>query len=165
MLAPVQQRDPYEQISPKMLVWVHQLDLYGQRFYNHTIQVSRLAAQVPREKSHLRQKRHPPAPKRGGTCIGDCANRSDWKNHLGTGLAIVRRKGYLCKVESLIESMLQKEFVISAVVHGGVFVLFMLVGNWIWHWGMNWFSFLVAGVIYGVVSAGMDRLLEKYKKE
>ena len=60
--------------------------------------------------------------------------------------------------------MLQKEFVVSALVHGCVFVLFMLLGNWIWHWGMNWVSFLVAGVIYGVVSAGMDRLLKKYRK-
>ena len=81
------------------------------------------------------------------------------------GLAIVRRKGYLCKVESLIESMLQKEFVVSALVHGCVFVLFMLLGNRIWHWGMNWLSFLVAGVIYGVVSAGLNRLLEKHKKD
>ena len=77
----------------------------------------------------------------------------------------MRWKSYLCKVESLIDSMLQKEFVVSALVHGCVFVLFMLLGNWIWHWGMNWVSFLVAGIIYGVVSAGMDRLLEKYRKK
>ena len=79
-----------------MLVWVHQLDLYGQRFYNHIIQVSRLAAQVwkkgvdlrhgraqkpdlrrrsqgknhtcARKDTHLRQKRHPPAPEKTPTC-------------------------------------------------------------------------------------------------
>ncbi len=27
------------------------------------------------------------------------------------------------------------QFIISALVHGVVFALFMLVGNWIWHWG------------------------------
>ena len=60
---------------------------------------------------------------------------------------------------------MKKGFVVSAIVHGGVFVLFMLVGNWIWHWGMNWVSFLVMGVLYGVVMAGMDWLLDKYKKK
>ena len=55
---------------------------------------------------------------------------------------------------------MKNEFVVSALVHGCMFVLFMLLGNWIWHWGMSWISFLVAGVIYGVVSAGMNRLLE-----
>jgi hypothetical protein len=60
---------------------------------------------------------------------------------------------------------MKKEFVVPAIVHGCVFVLFMLLGNWIWHWGMSWVSFLVAGVIYGVVAACMDRLLDKYKKK
>ena len=60
---------------------------------------------------------------------------------------------------------MKKEFVVSAIVHGVVFVLFMLLGNWIWHWGMSWVSFLVAGVIYGVVAAFMDLVLEKYKKK
>ena len=60
---------------------------------------------------------------------------------------------------------MKNEFVVSALVHGCMFVLFMLLGNWIWHWGMSWISFLVAGVIYGVVSAGMNRLLEKCKKK
>ena len=59
---------------------------------------------------------------------------------------------------------MKKEFAVSAIVHGCVFVLFMLAGNWIWHWGMSWVSFLVAGIIYGVVTAGMDRLLEKCRK-
>ena len=60
---------------------------------------------------------------------------------------------------------MKKEFAVSAIVHGCVFVLFMLVGNWIWHWGMSWVSFLVAGIIYGVVTAFMDRLLEKRKNQ
>ena len=60
---------------------------------------------------------------------------------------------------------MKKEFVVSSLVHGVVFVLFMLLGNWIWHWGMSWVSFLVAGVIYGVVAAFMDLVLEKYKKK
>jgi len=60
---------------------------------------------------------------------------------------------------------MKKEFLVSAVVHGCVFVLFMLVGNWIWHWGMGWVSFLVMGVLYGVVMACLDRLLEKYRKK
>lgn len=60
---------------------------------------------------------------------------------------------------------MKKKVVVSAVVHGCVFVLFMLVGNWIWHWGMNWVSFLVMGVLYGVVMACLDRLLEKYRKK
>ena len=58
-----------------------------------------------------------------------------------------------------------KEFAVSAVVHGAVFVLFMLVGNWIFHWGMSWVSCLIAGVLYGVVSAGLDRFLEKRKEK
>ena len=60
---------------------------------------------------------------------------------------------------------MKKEFAVSAIVHGCVFVLFMLVGNWIWHWGMSWVSFLVAGIIYGVVTAFMDRLLGKRKNQ
>ena len=60
---------------------------------------------------------------------------------------------------------MKKEFAVSAIVHGCVFMLFMLVGNWIWHWGMSWVSFLVAGIIYGVVTAFMDRLLEKRKNQ
>ena len=60
---------------------------------------------------------------------------------------------------------MKKKVVVSAVVHGCVFVLFMLVGNWIWHLGMNWVSFLVMGVLYGVVMACLDRLLEKYRKK
>ena len=60
--------------------------------------------------------------------------------------------------------IMKKEFAVSALVHGCVFVLFMLLGNWIWHWGMSWVSFLVAGIIYGVVTACMDQILEKRKK-
>ena len=52
---------------------------------------------------------------------------------------------------------------VSAVVHGCVFALFMLVGNWIWHWGMGWAFFLIAGILYGVVMAWLDGLLEKRK--
>ena len=58
-----------------------------------------------------------------------------------------------------------KEFAVSAVVHGVVFVLFMLVGNWFFHWGMSWVSFLVAGVLYGILSALLDRFLEKRKQK
>lgn len=58
-----------------------------------------------------------------------------------------------------------KEFAVSAVVHGAVFVLFMLVGNWFFHWGMSWVSFLVAGVLYGILSALLDRVLEKRKQK
>ena len=58
-----------------------------------------------------------------------------------------------------------KEFFVSAVVHGCVFALFMLVGNWIWHWGMGWAFFLIAGILYGVVMAWLDGLLEKRKKK
>ena len=65
----------------------------------------------------------------------------------------------------IMNHIMNKEFAVSALVHGCVFVLFMLVGNWIWHWGMSWVSFLVAGIIYGVVTACMDQILEKRKKK
>ena len=58
-----------------------------------------------------------------------------------------------------------KEFVVSALVHGVVFALFMLAGNWIWHWGMGWAAFVVSGLLFGVVMAGLDRFLEKRKKK
>ena len=58
---------------------------------------------------------------------------------------------------------MNKEFAVSALVHGVVFALFMGVGNWIWHWGMGWAYFVVAGMLYGVVMAGLDRFLEKRK--
>jgi len=50
-------------------------------------------------------------------------------------------------------------------VHGVVFALFMLVGNWIWHWGMGWVSFVIEGLLYGVVMAWLDRFLEKRKNK
>ena len=56
-----------------------------------------------------------------------------------------------------------KAYFVSALVHAVVFVLFMLVGNWICHWGMSRVSFLVGGVLYGLVMAWMDRFLEKRK--
>ncbi len=77
-------------------------------------------------------------------------------------------KTYLCDADYLKYNNLQdmnKEFAVSAVVHGAVFVLFMLVGNWIFHWGMSWVSYLVAGVLYGLVSACLDRFLEKRKQD
>lgn len=60
---------------------------------------------------------------------------------------------------------MNKGLAVSALVHGAVFVLFMLVGNWIFHWSMNWVSFLVAGLLYGVVMAWLDRFLEKRKEK
>ena len=75
---------------------------------------------------------------------------------------------YLCDADRLNENYLQdmsKEFIVSAVVHGVVFALFMAAGSWIWHWGMNWLALVVAGVLYGVMSAALDRFLEKRKKE
>ena len=77
-------------------------------------------------------------------------------------------KTYLCNADHLNVNKLQvliKEFAVSAVVHGVVFVLFMIVGNWIFHWGMSWVSYLVGGVLYGVVSAALDRFLEKRKQK
>ena len=58
---------------------------------------------------------------------------------------------------------MNKEFAISAVVHGVVFALFMAGGSWIWHWGMSWVALVIAGVLYGVMSAALDRYLEKRK--
>jgi len=60
---------------------------------------------------------------------------------------------------------MNKQFIISALVHGVVFALFMGVGNWIGHWGMGWVSFVIAGLLYGVVMAWLDRFLEKRKKQ
>ena len=60
---------------------------------------------------------------------------------------------------------MNKAYLVSALVHAVVFVLFMLVGNWICHWGMSWVSFLVGGVLYGLVMAWMDRFLEKRKNK
>ena len=59
---------------------------------------------------------------------------------------------------------MNKQFIISALVHGVVFALFMGVGNWIGHLGMGWASFVIAGLLYGVVMAWLDRFLEKRKK-
>ena len=60
---------------------------------------------------------------------------------------------------------MDKELAVSAVVHGVVFALFMLLGNWIWQWGMGWAFFVIAGLLYGVVMAWLDRFLEKRKKQ
>ena len=60
---------------------------------------------------------------------------------------------------------MSKEFIVSAVVHGVVFALFMAAGSCIWNWGMNWIALVVAGVLYGVMSAALDRFLEKRKKK
>ena len=60
---------------------------------------------------------------------------------------------------------MNKEYLVSALVHAVVFVLFMLVGNWICHWGMSWVSFGVGGVLYGLLMAWMDRFLEKRKNK
>lgn len=60
---------------------------------------------------------------------------------------------------------MNKEYLVSALVHAVVFVLFMLVGNWIFHWGMSWVSFGVGGVLYGLLMAWMDRFLEKRKNK
>ena len=60
---------------------------------------------------------------------------------------------------------MNREYVISALVHGVVFALFMLVGNWIWHWGMGWAYFVVAGLLYGVLMAGLDRFLDNRKNK
>lgn len=81
------------------------------------------------------------------------------------------RNAYICKCGpqmgcmQLVMNRINKEYVVSALVHGAVFVLFMMVGNWICHWGMSWVSFLVSGVLYGVVMAWLDRFLEKRKKK
>ena len=81
------------------------------------------------------------------------------------------RNAYICKCGpqmgcmQLVMNRINKEYVVSALVHGAVFVLFMLVGNWICHWGMSWVSFLVSGVLYGVVMAWLDRFLEKRIKK
>ena len=58
---------------------------------------------------------------------------------------------------------MNKEFAVSALVHGCVFVLFMLAGNRIWHWGMGWAFFPITGLLYGVVMAWLDGFLEKRK--
>ena len=60
---------------------------------------------------------------------------------------------------------MKKAFLVSAVVHGCVFALFMLAGNLIWHWGMGWAFFLISGILYGVVMAWLDRFLEKKKEK
>ena len=67
--------------------------------------------------------------------------------------------------ENYLQDMKNKGFIVSAVVHGVVFALFMAAGSWIWHWGMNWLALVVAGVLYGVMSAALDRFLEKRKKK
>ena len=58
---------------------------------------------------------------------------------------------------------MNKEYLVSALLHAVVFVLFMLLGNWILHMGMNWVAILVGGLLYGFLMAWMDRLLEKRK--
>ena len=84
------------------------------------------------------------------------------------GVANVVGKAYLCDADRLNENYLQdmsKGFIVSAVVHGVVFALFMAVGSWIWHWGMSWIALVIAGVLYGLMSAALDRFLEKRKKK
>jgi hypothetical protein len=102
-----------------------------------------------KDSVHLRQKLGIPAPGMTG-----------W-------VANVVGKKYLCDADRLNNNHLQdmnKEFAVSAVVHGIVFALFMAVGSWIWHWGTSWVALVIAGVLYGVMSAALDRLLEKRKK-
>ena len=56
---------------------------------------------------------------------------------------------------------MNKEYLVSALLHIAVFVVFMLVGNWIFHFGMNWVAILIGGVLYGFLMAWLDRVLEK----
>ena len=60
---------------------------------------------------------------------------------------------------------MNKVYLVSALLHAVVFVLFMLVGNWIFHMGMNWVAILVGGLLYGFLMAWMDRFLEKRKNK
>ena len=60
---------------------------------------------------------------------------------------------------------MNKEYLVSALLHTAVFVVLMLVGNWIFRWEMNWAAILVGGVLYGFVMAWLDRLLEKRKQK
>ena len=60
---------------------------------------------------------------------------------------------------------MNKEYLVSALLHAVVFVLFMLLGNWILHMGMNWVAILVGGLLYGFLMAWMDRFLEKRKNK
>ena len=60
---------------------------------------------------------------------------------------------------------MNKEYLVSALLHAVVFVLFMLLGNWILHMGMNWLAILVGGLLYGFLMAWMDRFLEKRKNK
>ena len=61
--------------------------------------------------------------------------------------------------------IMKKEYLVSALLHTAVFVVFMLVWNWILHLGMSWVSFLVGGLLYGLLMALMDRFLEKRKNK
>ena len=66
-----------------------------------------------------------------GYTFSDLPARTDFSR-----VANVGGKMYLCDADYLKDNNLQdmfKEFAVSAVVHGAVFVLFMLVGNWIFH--------------------------------
>ena len=60
---------------------------------------------------------------------------------------------------------MNKVYLVSALLHAVVFVLFLLLGNWIFHFGMNWVAILVGGLLYGVVMAWLDRFLEKRKNK
>ena len=60
---------------------------------------------------------------------------------------------------------MNKEYLVSALLHIAVFVVFMLLGNWIFHWGMSWVAILVGGVLYGFLMAWLDRILEKREQK
>ena len=60
---------------------------------------------------------------------------------------------------------MNKEFIISALVHAVVFTVFLLVGNWIFHLGFTWVYYLVSGLLYGVLMTFVNRWLEKIKRK
>ena len=60
---------------------------------------------------------------------------------------------------------MSKVYIVSALVHAVVFVVFILLGNWICHLGMNWAAILIGGVLYGFLMAWLDRVLEKRKNK
>ena len=60
---------------------------------------------------------------------------------------------------------MNKEYLVSALLHIAVFVVFMLVGNWIFHFRMNGVAILIGGVLYGFLMAWLDRVLEKRKNK
>lgn len=60
---------------------------------------------------------------------------------------------------------MSKVHIVSALIHAVVFAVFLGLGNWIFHWGMNWLAILVGGVLYGLLMAWVDRFLEKRKNK